>query len=164
MKRIRASNESAPGPTDNNHQRALDFEADRPRRRDEKALLTALTTALSVLVRAGDTDAALRQSFSHAIGGLDAEKGLVVQFADANPPELEIRIIDWLDTLPIHPDPVRGTLKTHPDFPAPGLQYPRDLVVWLPPSYTRTRSRGFTSPVPAANWCRFPPSPPSGRP
>ncbi len=71
-------------------QRVLALERDAARSRDEKALLTALTTALSTLVRAGDTGAALRQSFIHAIGGLDAEKGVVVQLVEADPPQLEI--------------------------------------------------------------------------
>jgi DNA-binding NtrC family response regulator len=81
---------SNPADPNDDDQRALDFEADGLRARDEKALLTALTTALSVLVRAGDTGAALRESFSHAIGGLDAEKGVVVQLVETDPPQLEI--------------------------------------------------------------------------
>ena len=78
------------GPEDGARQRSIDFDKDLRRRRNERGLLNALTTALSALVRAGDIGAALRQSFAHAIAGLDAEKGFVLQLVEADPLQVEI--------------------------------------------------------------------------
>ena len=44
----------------------------------------------AALVGAGDGGAALRQSFVHAVDGLDADKGLVLQVLNADPPQVEI--------------------------------------------------------------------------
>lgn len=54
---------------------------------------------------------------------------------------LPLKINNWLDLMPVTVDPIKGNLKTHADFPCPTLNYPRDVFVWLPPSYTRTRKR-----------------------
>jgi len=58
------------------------------RTRNERELLAALQTA--ALVRGSDAGAALRQSFAHAVQGLDADKGLVLQVLEADPPQVEI--------------------------------------------------------------------------
>jgi DNA-binding NtrC family response regulator len=60
------------------------------RRRDERALLHALTRALAALVRSGAQDRALRESFVHAMTGLGAEKGLLIQVRQAEPLEIAI--------------------------------------------------------------------------
>src|SRR6267143_709062 len=59
-------------------------------RRDETELLHALTDALAVLVRSGAPDSALRESFVHAMAGLGAEKGVVVEVVQTQPLEVEI--------------------------------------------------------------------------
>jgi transcriptional regulator with GAF, ATPase, and Fis domain len=60
------------------------------RGRDEKALLHALTRALAVLVRSGAQESALRESFVHAMRGLGAEKGVLIQVHQPQPPEIAI--------------------------------------------------------------------------
>lgn len=70
-------------------QRSLLFETHQ-RGRDETALLHALTRALAVLVRSGGPESALRESFVHAMTGLGAEKGVLVQVLQQHPPEVEI--------------------------------------------------------------------------
>jgi transcriptional regulator with GAF, ATPase, and Fis domain len=60
------------------------------RGRDERALLHALTRALAVLVRSGAQEKALQESFLHAMTGLDAEKGLLIQVREARPLEIAI--------------------------------------------------------------------------
>jgi len=44
----------------------------------------------AALVGAGDGGAALRQSFAHAVDGLDVDKALVLQVFDTDPPQVEI--------------------------------------------------------------------------
>jgi transcriptional regulator with GAF, ATPase, and Fis domain len=68
-------------------QGSLRFEG---RRRDETELLHALTDALAVLVRSGAPDSALRESFTHAMAGLGAEKGVVVEVVQTEPLAIEI--------------------------------------------------------------------------
>jgi transcriptional regulator with GAF, ATPase, and Fis domain len=58
--------------------------------RDETELLHALSRALSVLVQTGGTEEALRETFFHAMAGLDAEKGVLVEVRRDHPLELEI--------------------------------------------------------------------------
>jgi transcriptional regulator with GAF, ATPase, and Fis domain len=70
-------------------QRSLAFATDQ-RGRDETALLNALTRALAVLVRSGAQDSALRESFVHAMRGLGAEKGLLIQVRRPQPLEIAI--------------------------------------------------------------------------
>jgi transcriptional regulator with GAF, ATPase, and Fis domain len=79
------------GPQDtvSSAQRSLAFETDQ-RGRDETALLHALTKALAVLVRSGAQESALRESFVHAMTGLGAEKGLVIQVRQQHPLDVEI--------------------------------------------------------------------------
>jgi DNA-binding NtrC family response regulator len=60
------------------------------RRRDETALLHALTRALAALVRSGAQDCALRESFVDAMRGLGAEKGLLIQVRRSEPLEIAI--------------------------------------------------------------------------
>ncbi len=60
------------------------------RRRDEGALLHALTRALAVLVRSGAQESALRESFLDAMTGLGAEKGLLIQVRRLEPLEIAI--------------------------------------------------------------------------
>ncbi len=60
------------------------------RRRDETALLHALTRALAALVRSGAQDCALRESFVDAMRGLGAEKGLLIQVRRPEPLEIAI--------------------------------------------------------------------------
>ncbi len=52
-----------------------------------------------------------------------------------------VKVADWLDQLPIDPDPVLGDLRVHANFRCPGLHHDRDLLVWLPPSYARGNKR-----------------------
>jgi transcriptional regulator with GAF, ATPase, and Fis domain len=49
-----------------------------------------LTSALAVLVRSGAPESALRESFVHAMTGLGAEKGLLIQVRRLDPLELAI--------------------------------------------------------------------------
>jgi transcriptional regulator with GAF, ATPase, and Fis domain len=63
---------------------------DRGKRRDETELLHALTDALAALVRSGTPDSALRESFVHAMAGLGAEKGVLVEVVRTEPLEVEI--------------------------------------------------------------------------
>jgi transcriptional regulator with GAF, ATPase, and Fis domain len=70
-------------------QRSLLFET-HERGRDETALLHALTRALAVLVRSGGPESALRESFVHAMTGLGAEKGVLIQVLQQHPLGLEI--------------------------------------------------------------------------
>jgi transcriptional regulator with GAF, ATPase, and Fis domain len=65
------------------------FGTDR-RGRDERALLHALTRALAVLVQSGAQESALRESFVHAMTGLGAEKGLLIQVLRLDPLEIAI--------------------------------------------------------------------------
>jgi transcriptional regulator with GAF, ATPase, and Fis domain len=58
--------------------------------RDETELLHALSRALSVLVQSGGTEDALRETFVHAMAGLDAEKGVLVEVRRDHPLELDI--------------------------------------------------------------------------
>jgi DNA-binding NtrC family response regulator len=67
----------------------LAFEADR-KERDETELLHALTKALAVLLRGGAPESALRESFAHAMAGLGAEKGVLVQVSHPEPSDVEI--------------------------------------------------------------------------
>ena len=60
-----------------------------PRVRDEKTLLSALTGALSILVKRGD-GTALQQSFGDAVRGLGAESGFVARLLEPDPPRLEV--------------------------------------------------------------------------
>lgn len=53
----------------------------------------------------------------------------------------ESRVADWMDKLPAEIDPVRGDLRAHPGMTGDGLEYPRDILVWLPPSYRNGRKR-----------------------
>src|SRR5689334_24636354 len=69
-------------------QRSLPF--DTPRRRDETELLQALTRAFAELVSGGVQESALRESFLHAMAGLGAEKGVLVQVRNEAPLEVEI--------------------------------------------------------------------------
>lgn len=55
--------------------------------------------------------------------------------------EFETHISDWMDKLPADVDPVQGTLRTHAGLTGEGLEYPRDILVWLPPSYDRGRKK-----------------------
>ena len=70
-------------------QRSLLFETPQ-RGRDETALLHALTRALAVLVKSGGPESALRESFVHAMTGLGAEKGVLIQVLQQHPIEVEI--------------------------------------------------------------------------
>jgi transcriptional regulator with GAF, ATPase, and Fis domain len=58
--------------------------------RDETELLHALTKALAVLVTTGGRESALRESFVHAIAGLGAEKGVLIQVRQQHPLDVEI--------------------------------------------------------------------------
>ena len=58
--------------------------------RDKTALLHALTRALAVLVRSGAQESALQESFVHAMRGLGAEKGILIQVRQSQPPEVAI--------------------------------------------------------------------------
>ena len=62
----------------------------RGRGRDEAELLHALTRALEVLVRSGAPESALRASFAHAMAGLAAEKGMLIQVRRQSPLDLAI--------------------------------------------------------------------------
>ncbi len=53
----------------------------------------------------------------------------------------ETHVADWMDRLPAELDPVRGDLRLHPGMSGDGLEYPRDILVWLPPSYRSGRKR-----------------------
>ncbi|HEY9071388.1 MAG TPA: alpha/beta hydrolase-fold protein [Candidatus Ozemobacteraceae bacterium] len=53
----------------------------------------------------------------------------------------ETTVTDWLDKLPASCDPIQGELRFHPGMIGDGLEYPRDLIVWLPPSFGRLRKR-----------------------
>lgn len=55
--------------------------------------------------------------------------------------EFETSVADWLDKLPADIDPVQGTLRMHTGMTGDGLEYPRDVLVWLPPSYGKGRKR-----------------------
>ena len=44
-------------------------------------------------------------------------------------------ILSWMDKLPRQSDPVLGHIVKHADMTGCGLRYPRDVYVWLPPSY-----------------------------
>jgi transcriptional regulator with GAF, ATPase, and Fis domain len=70
-------------------QRSLAFGTNQ-RGRDETALLHALTDALAVLVRSGAQESALRESFVHAMKGLGAEKGVLVQVRQQHPLDVEV--------------------------------------------------------------------------
>ena len=70
-------------------QKSLPFDSAR-RDRDETKLLHALTKAFAVLVGRGGQESALRESFVHAMEGLGAEKGVLVQVRQPQPLELEI--------------------------------------------------------------------------
>ncbi len=58
--------------------------------RDETELLHALTRALAVLVTTGGRESALRESFVHAMAGLGAEKGVLIQVRQQQPLDVEI--------------------------------------------------------------------------
>ena len=62
----------------------------RGRGRDEAELLHALTRALEVLVNSGAPESALRASFAHAMAGLAAEKGMLIQVRRQSPLDLAI--------------------------------------------------------------------------
>lgn len=63
-------------------------------------------------------------------------------FVPDGPSEVRVKVIDWLDRLPVEIDPVQGELQVLPEpLPAKGLNYRRDLLVWLPPSYRKRRKR-----------------------
>jgi len=70
-------------------QKSLFFDSAR-RDRDETKLLHALTKAFAVLVGSGGQASALRESFVHAMEGLGAEKGVLVQVRQPHPLDLEI--------------------------------------------------------------------------
>jgi transcriptional regulator with GAF, ATPase, and Fis domain len=70
-------------------QRPLPFGA-APNPRDETELLHALTRALAVLVTTGGRESALRESFVHAMAGLGAEKGVLIQVRQQHPLDVEI--------------------------------------------------------------------------
>ncbi|MBP7632979.1 histidine kinase [Candidatus Ozemobacteraceae bacterium] len=55
--------------------------------------------------------------------------------------EFETCVADWMDKLPAEIDPVRGDVRAHPGMTGDGLAYPRDIIVWLPPSYRNGRKR-----------------------
>src|SRR2546426_87071 len=57
---------------------------------DQTELLHALTKVLGTLVGGGAPDAALRESFVHAMSGLGAEKGVLVQVEQPEPLEVNI--------------------------------------------------------------------------
>jgi len=67
------------------------------RGRDETALLHALTRALAVLVRSGQHESALRESFVDAMTGLGAEKGVLIQVRQQHPLDVEILYSTGLD-------------------------------------------------------------------
>jgi hypothetical protein len=50
----------------------------------------ALTRALAVLVTTGGRESALRESFVHAMAGLGAEKGVLIQVRQQRPLDVEI--------------------------------------------------------------------------
>jgi pimeloyl-ACP methyl ester carboxylesterase len=52
-----------------------------------------------------------------------------------------IKVTDWFDRIAVTVDPVMGDLRTISEFPAPGLNYPRDLYVWFPPGYFTGKKR-----------------------
>ena len=58
--------------------------------RDETKLLHALTRACTVLATSGEREAALTESFAHAVAGLRAEKGVLFQLRQTSPIDLEI--------------------------------------------------------------------------
>jgi DNA-binding NtrC family response regulator len=84
-----AGEPAVPDRSTSSIQGALRFERGR-HGRDETELLHALTDALAVLVRSGDPDSALRESFGHAMAGLGAEKGVVVEVVERQPIAVEI--------------------------------------------------------------------------
>ncbi len=79
----------APADSDRTAQRSLAFETDQGGR-DETALLHALRMALAALVRNGAQETALRESFIHALTGLGAEKGALIQVRQQHPPDVEL--------------------------------------------------------------------------
>ncbi len=53
----------------------------------------------------------------------------------------ETSVADWMDKLPAGLDPVQGIVRVHPGMTGDGLDYARDIQVWLPPSYRKSRKR-----------------------
>jgi len=80
---------AAPNETPTPGQRSLVFETDQ-RGRDETALLHALNRAFTVLLRSGGQESALQESFVHAMTGLGAEKGVLIQVRGQHPLDVEV--------------------------------------------------------------------------
>src|SRR6266568_9492100 len=66
--------------------------------RDETSLLRALTKALAALVRSGAREPALHESFVHAVAGLGAQKGVLMQVRQQHPLDVEILYATGLDS------------------------------------------------------------------
>src|SRR5712691_383151 len=86
------------GPLDSGSsaQRPLPFGASHGR--DETSLLRALTKALAALVRSGAREPALQESFVHAIAGLGAQKGVLIQVRQQHLLDVEILYATGFDS------------------------------------------------------------------
>lgn len=54
-----------------------------------------------------------------------------------------ITVTNWLDKTATVTDPILGALQTHAQLTFPGLDYPHDLSVWLPPDYSESDRQRF---------------------
>lgn len=56
---------------------------------------------------------------------------------------ITIRPLMWSDEIESSDDGITGTVRYHRDLEGEGLQYDRDLIVWLPPSYETDQNRRY---------------------
>lgn len=59
--------------------------------------------------------------------------------------EININIINWLDTRSLKNDPVIGSLAESPQFECKGLKYPRRAQIWLPKSYDKNKTQPYAA-------------------
>ncbi|HUN66988.1 MAG TPA: alpha/beta hydrolase-fold protein [Bacteroidota bacterium] len=56
---------------------------------------------------------------------------------------ITLRAIAWGNNKPVVVGQITGTVRYHRNLLGEGLKYPRDLIVWLPPSYGSSPERRF---------------------
>ncbi|HTP13026.1 MAG TPA: alpha/beta hydrolase-fold protein [Bacteroidota bacterium] len=57
--------------------------------------------------------------------------------------EIVIRPVMWSDGLTASAGGITGTVRYHKSLEGEGLRYTRDLIVWLPPSYDKAKSKRY---------------------